>query len=69
MKSVSKDKNGYPFIFLGTSQTVIIGIQCFLGEYNYDDAMRVSKGQRVRIKGEVAGKSANVQLHYCQVVE
>ncbi len=69
VKSVGKDKNGYPYIFLRTSQTVILGIQCFLGEYNYDDAMRVSKGQRVRIKGKVAGKFTNIQLHYCQVVE
>ena len=66
VESVGKDDDGYAYILLGTGNS-IWGVQCFLGDGNQDDAIKVSKGQRVKIKGQVAQKKLNVMMLYCSV--
>ena len=66
VRSTGRDKEGYPYILLDAENT-IWGVQCFLGSYNHDDALKVSKGQRVKIKGQVMSKKVNVMMGFCQV--
>ncbi len=68
IKDIGRDRKGNPYILLSTSSR-IFGIQCFLGKSHYKDAIEVSKGSRVRIKGRINGKYSHIQMAFCQVVK
>ena len=67
IKSIEK-MFGQSFVVLGSgSNSIYFNVQCFFEKSNEGQLASLSKGQRVRIKGVVSGKSMNISVNDCIV--
>ena len=66
VQDISKDILGKPFIVIGGSG-FLDGVQCSFTKNEEPALARLSKGQRVRVMGEVSGKLGNVQVEDCSL--
>jgi hypothetical protein len=62
--SIGIDIMGQAYVVIG-HQGFLDGVQCTFTKGEKSSVASLSKGQRVRIKGEVAGKMGNVLLNKC----
>ncbi|MCL1861862.1 MAG: OB-fold putative lipoprotein [Proteobacteria bacterium] len=66
--SIGKDITDNPYIAIDTGD-VIRSVQCFFQKSAESELARVSKGQRITIRGEVDGLMMNVIVRGARIVE
>lgn len=66
VESIGKDIMDQAYIVVG-GEGFLDGVQCTFTEAQNLAVAQVSKGQSVRLKGEVTGKMGNVQVKNCQL--
>lgn len=66
IQNIGKDILGSPYIVIG-GRGFLDGAQCTFTRGEESSVARLSKGQRVSVKGEVSGKMANVQISKCSL--
>lgn len=67
--NISRDMLGTMFIMLHSEYTIIANVQCYLGESQKDSVMRISRGQKITIRGRCDGKLVNVLLKDCIILQ
>jgi len=65
VQDIAKDFLGSPYVIIGSSG-VLSGVQCMFPKSD-TSLGRLSKGQRITVRGEVNGKMVNVLLHNCSL--
>ncbi|HEY6242711.1 MAG TPA: hypothetical protein VIX17_02120 [Pyrinomonadaceae bacterium] len=66
IQNIGKDILDSAYIVVG-GEGFLDGIQCSFTKGEEGSVARLSKGQRVSVKGEVSGKMGNVQLNKCSL--
>jgi hypothetical protein len=66
IQNIGKDILGSPYIVVG-GRGFLDGAQCTFTRGEESSVARLSKGQRVSVKGEVSGKMGNVQPNKCSL--
>ena len=61
IQDVGKDIMDEPYIVIG-GEGFLDGVQCSFAKSQESSIARLSKGQNVKVKGEVSGKMGNVQI-------
>jgi tRNA_anti-like len=67
--NVGKDITDEMYVALAGPEGSIRGVQCFFSEDHAKQLASLSKGQHVRLKGEVSGLMMNVLVKDCRIVE
>ncbi len=67
VQDIGKDILGNACVVIGGSG-FLDGVQCTFAEGEESSIASLSKGQRVQVKGEVAGKMGNVLLEKCRLL-
>jgi len=66
IQDIGKDVMDDAYIIIGGSG-FLDGVQCFFTKGQESSVARLSKGQRVSVKGQVTGKMGNVLVHTCSL--
>lgn len=66
IQNIGKDILDSAYIVVG-GEGFLDGVQCSFTKGEESSVARLSKGQRVSVKGEVSGKMGNVQLNKCSL--
>lgn len=66
IQDIGKDIMDDAYIVIGGSG-FLDGVQCTFTKGEQSSVARLSKGQQVRVKGEVAGKMGNVLINKCSL--
>jgi hypothetical protein len=66
VQSIGKDVMGSAYIVVG-GKGFLDGAQCTFTKGEESSVARLSKGQRVSVKGEVSGKMGHVQISKCSL--
>lgn len=66
IQDIGKDIMGEAYIVIGGAG-FLDGVQCMFTKGEQSSVSRLSKGQQVRVKGEVSGKLGNVLLEKCRL--
>jgi len=66
IQDIGKDIMGDAYIVIGGGG-FLDGVQCTFTKGEQSSVARLSKGQQVRVKGEVAGKMGNVLVTKCRL--
>ena len=61
IQDIGKDIMDEPYIVIG-GEGFLDGVQCSFAKSQESSIARLSKGQNVKVKGEVSGKMGNVQI-------
>jgi len=65
IRDIGKDILDSPYVVIG-GEGFLDGVQCMFARTEGSPVAHVSKGQRVAVRGRVAGKMGNVLLRECQ---
>lgn len=66
IQSIGKDMMDNAYIVIG-GDGFLAAVQCTFTKSEQSSVARLSKGQQVRVKGEVAGKMGNVLVNKCSL--
>lgn len=66
IQNIGKDIMGDAYIVIGGGG-ILDGVQCMFTKGEQSSVSRLSKGQQVRVKGEVAGKMGNILVKKCNL--
>lgn len=66
VQDIGKDIMDEAYIVIG-GQGFLDGVQCMFTESENASIIRLSKGQSVKVKGEVSGKMGNVLINKCSL--
>lgn len=66
IQDIGKDIADQAYIVIG-GEGFLDGVQCTFTESQNASVARLSKGQKVTVKGEVQGKMGNVQMSNCSL--
>ncbi len=68
--SVGEDLMGDPYVLLTDgSEFTFTGVQCFFGDSHRDELARLSKGDRVTLRGQGEGYLMNALVRGCRLAE
>jgi tRNA(Ile2) C34 agmatinyltransferase TiaS len=66
VQDIGKDIMGDAYIVIG-GEGFLDGVQCMFTKGEQSSVSRLSKGQQVKVKGEVSGKTGNVIVNKCSL--
>jgi hypothetical protein len=69
--TIGKDILDTPYIAFATENQyeVIDRVQCMFGKNDIDALAKVTKGQKITLRGEVSGLTGNILVNDCQIVQ